>query len=195
MKTSPNDWLSWDEKEVLPFTGGIRFHLRTVEPITVTNEFGLLLAYGTGQQEIAVTGTGECHFQCDGAIWLRPSSRVQERLKASTEIFTTLDRPAPMSPEMQAIQRMMRRNEIERERDRQEMEKRFADRQFIDVGSQPSNDVGKAPPKETEKVRTDAATSSVGAEKQSEPSSGNNAPPNGEPAGASAGDDSEPPDS
>lgn len=195
MKTSPDDWLSWDEKEVLPFEGGIHFHLRTVEPITVTNEFGLLLAYGTGQQEIFVTGQGECHFQCDGAIWLRPSSRVQERMKVSTEIFTTLDRPAPMSPEMQAIHRMMRRNEIERERDRQEMERRFADRQLIDVGSQPSNDVVKTPTKEKKKVRTDAASSSVGSEEQSEPPSGKDAATDGSPAVETSGNDSEPSDS
>jgi len=194
MKTSPNDWLSWDEKELLPFTGGIHFHLRTVEPITVTNEFGLVLGHGTGEQEIAVTGDGECHFQCNGAIWLRPSSRVQERLKASTEIFTTLDRPAPMSPEMQAIHRMMRRNEMERERDRQEMEKRFADRQLIDVGSQPASDVGKAQTDQKKKVRKDATGSSVGTTEQSEPPSGEDAAPTGKHEDATIGDDSQPPD-
>jgi len=156
MKTSPSDWVQWDEKEVLPFDGGISFHVRTETPCVIKNEFGLILGFGTGQQEVAVTGKGEITFKCKSDIWLRPSSRVQERLQASPEIFTTLDRPAPMSPEMQAIHRMMRRNELEREKDRQEMEKRFADRSREDTRSEPSKDARKASTKEKDEVLEDS---------------------------------------
>ena len=44
--------------------------------------------------------------------------------KTSTEKFTTLDRPAPLSPEMQAIQRMMRGNQLERDKFYADMERR-----------------------------------------------------------------------
>jgi len=128
MKTSPSDWLCWDQSEPLPFKGGVSFTVRTTKPLSCTNEDGLPLAFGNGEQEISVTGDGEITFKCPSVVWLRPSTRVQERLQRSTEVFTSLDRPAPMSPEMIAIQRMMRKNEIDRERDRQEMEKRFVNR-------------------------------------------------------------------
>jgi len=171
MKTSPQDWVQWDDKEVLPYEGGISFHIRTENPCVVKNEFGLILGFGTGQQEIAVTGKGEITFKCKGDIWLRPSSRVQERLQASAEIFTSLDRPSPMSPEMQAIHRMMRRNEIERERDRQEMEKRFANRSREDARSESKKHSSKVPSKETEAVREDTKRSAVSSEdKEPDPS-------------------------
>jgi len=169
MKTSPSDWVLWDEKEVLPFDGGISFHVRTSTPLVVINEFGLILGFGIGQQEIAVTGKGEITFDCDSDIWLRPSSRVQERIQASSEIFTTLDRPSPLSPEMQAIHRMMRRNEIEREKDRQDMEKRFADRFREDARPKPSVDAQKTPAKKKEKVRDDATDGGVDPENKTPP--------------------------
>ena len=177
MKTSPQDWVQWDEKEVLPYEGGISFHIRTENPCVVKNEYGLILGFGTGQQEIAVTGTGEITFKCKGDIWLRPSSRVQERLQASPEIFTSLDRPSPLSPEMQAIHRMMRRNEIEREKDRQEMEKRFAYRSREDAGPKPKEDAPKAPAKKKAKIRGDSGDGGVGAEDEELEASGDAAAP------------------
>ena len=178
MKTSPSDWVRWDEKEVLPFNGGISFHVRTSTPLVVINEFGLILGFGIGQQEIAVTGKGEITFDCDSDIWLRPSSRVQERLQASPEIFTTLDRPSPMSPEMQAIHRMMRRNEIERERDRQEMEKRFADRSRDDARPKSSEPATEASAKKKEAVRENPERSDISLEDK-KPASGEDAETSG----------------
>jgi len=192
MRTSPQDWVQWDEKEVLPFEGGISFHLRTATPCLVTNEFGLILGYDLGQQEILVTGKGEVRFQCETEIWLRPSSRVQERIQASTEIFTSLDRPSPLTPEMQAIHRMMRRNEIERERDRQEMEKRFADRTRNDDRPEPRKALEKTSANEKEKVRDDAAGGGVDPENK-EPDTGKDASASGvserKPAGDKSGDE------
>jgi len=171
MKTSPQDWVQWDQNEVLPFEGGTSFHIRTENPCVIKNEVGLILGLGSGHQEIAVTGQGEITFKCKGDIWLRPSSRVQERLQASPEIFTSLDRPSPLSPEMQAIHRMMRRNEIERERDRQEMEKRFADRSRENARSEPSRTSKKASASETETVLEDVDGSAVSSENEEPESS------------------------
>lgn len=159
MKTSPSDWVQWEQDEVLPFEGGISFHVRTETPCLITNEFGLILGYGQGQQEVAVTGKGEISFTCETDIWLRPSSRVQERLQSSPEIFTSLDRPSPLSPEMQAIHRMMRRNEIDRETDRREMEKRFADRSREYNRPKPETDAQETPATEKKKVGVDTGAS------------------------------------
>lgn len=67
----------------------------------------------------AQVAKGEC-FVVDPA-------RVQSAEKTSEEVFTSLDRPAPMSPEMLRIHQLQRKNEIERERMRAEMEKRIND--------------------------------------------------------------------
>jgi len=164
MKTVPQNWVQWDQNEVLPFTGGISFTMRTAKECIVRDIHGLILGMGKGEQEIHVTGDGECIFECETDIWVMPSTRVQERLQRSTEIFTSLDRPAPMSPEMLAIERMMRKNEIERERDRQEMEKRFADRQRTDVRSEPEDDVDKTPASKKKAVRKNTERSSDNSE-------------------------------
>ncbi|AXL15499.1 hypothetical protein [Microviridae sp.] len=52
----------------------------------------------------------------------RPIQGLSERV--SLEKFTTLDRPSPLSPEMAAIHRLARKNELEREAQRNEMERR-----------------------------------------------------------------------
>jgi len=166
MRTSPSDWVEWDKNEVLPFDGGISFQIRTIKPCTIKNEFGLILGFGTGQQEIVVTGQGEITFSCASDVWLRPSSRVQERLQKSTEIFTSLDRPSPLTPEMQAIHRMMRRNEIDRENDRREMEKRFADRSRENPRSEPRTVAPDASPAKKETVRGELVSSGVDPENE-----------------------------
>jgi len=194
MKTSPSDWVEWDKNEVLPFDGGISFQLRTVKPCVVKNEFGLILGFGTGHQEIVVTGQGEITFSCPSDIWLRPSSRVQERLQKSTEIFTSLDRPSPLTPEMQAIHRMMRRNEIDRLRDREEMEKRFADRSRENARSEPSGDAPKASATETEEVLENVERSDISTQDK-QPKAGNDAQADRVPRKASSSDTSSTADS
>jgi len=174
MKTTPSDWLQWDIKEALPFTGGVSFHARTIKPLVITDEQGLIVGFGTGEQFVSITGEGELRFDCSSPVWIRPASRVQERLKSSEEIFTSLDRPAPLSPEMAAIQRMMRRNEMERERDRQEMERRFAyaDRSVPDTGPELEKPSQEVPASEKETVGGDTEPSSADSEDVEEPETG-----------------------
>jgi len=165
MRTNPADWVRWDTKEMLPFNGGISFHIRTNQPCTVLNEDGLILAYGEGEQYIHVTGSGAIDFYCDGAVFLKPSSRVQERVAQSEQVFTTLDRPAPLSPEMQAISMMMRRNELERERDRKTMETRLADQSRLIAASKRVEPAQAPSANKAEDVRQNAGASSPNAEK------------------------------
>lgn len=75
----------------------------------------ILLGYGSEPFEIQMY---PCFFRvaCEGDVWIAPNNIEQSMFKVSDEVFTTLDRPAPLSPEMLAIQRMIRHNELERER-------------------------------------------------------------------------------
>ncbi|AXL15634.1 hypothetical protein [Microviridae sp.] len=126
MRVNISDWILWSAAEELPFVGSISLHVRTATECIVETSQGLPVAVGRGEQYIEVSGRGELVFACKTEIFIKPASRVQDRLKASDEVFTSYDRPAPLTPEMAAIQRMMRKNEIERERDRQAMETRLA---------------------------------------------------------------------
>lgn len=125
MKTNPSDWIEWDKNEALPFDGRVSVTVRSETPVVVKTSYGLVVGAGEYECESEVTGDGELMFYSDSPVFIKPSSRVQDRLQTSDEVFTSLDRPAPLTPEMLAIQRMLRRNEIQREADRQEMEQRY----------------------------------------------------------------------
>lgn len=74
--------------------------------------------------EISVDITEEVELVAsEGVFFYRFSARDQTRYRTSDEKFTSLDRPAPLSPEMLAIERLMRRNSIEREKDRANIER------------------------------------------------------------------------
>lgn len=47
-------------------------------------------------------------------VWVSGFSKQKTAYKVSDRVFTSLDRPPPMSPEMRAVQEIQRRNEIER---------------------------------------------------------------------------------
>jgi len=175
MKTVPDQWILWDTKEPLPYSGGVSFSIRTVQPIFCTDEMGLPLAFGTGEQEVHVSGDGVIHFECESEIWLRPSSRVQKRLQMSSVIFTTTDRPAPLTPEMAAIHRMMRKNEIDRQRDRDDMEKRLAyrEKRAVEKTTETTASEVSAPAPKT--VRKKPVRSGSDTEKQGKPEPGKDA--------------------
>lgn len=64
-------------------------------------------------------------IQTEGDFWWFDKAIVQTVQRPSDEVYTSLDRPAPLSPEMLAIERMTRKNEIERENMRAEFERRL----------------------------------------------------------------------
>ncbi len=51
----------------------------------------------------------------EGEVYVSDNLINQQMLKVHDEVFTSLDRPSPMSPEMLAIARMERQNELQRE--------------------------------------------------------------------------------
>lgn len=80
-----------------------------------------LVGYGDQPFEVPMRA-GHWRVECEKRAWVIPPQAMQTVFTESDETYTTLDRPAALSPEMAAISRMMRANEIERERTRLQME-------------------------------------------------------------------------
>lgn len=74
-----------------------------------------LVKIGIGEFEVKLPRGAFVRFESEGRVWIKLTARAQDREKASNEVFTSLDRPAPMSPEMQMMMRFQRQNEIARQ--------------------------------------------------------------------------------
>ena len=85
-------------------------------------ETEVLAGYGDTPFEIEML-PGSFRVACEQRAFIKSGSVQQASFKATDEVFTSLDRPSPLSPEMLAIQRMSRANEIERERLRTRIER------------------------------------------------------------------------
>jgi len=57
-------------------------------------------------------------------VWVSGFSKQKTAYKVSDRVFTSLDRPPPMSPEMRAVYEIQRRNEIERAKMWDKMERK-----------------------------------------------------------------------
>lgn len=57
----------------------------------------------------------------EGRVWAQYHAIDQQSYRQSDEVFTTLDRPPALSPEMRAVMELVRRNEIERDHIRSEI--------------------------------------------------------------------------
>jgi len=166
MKTNPSEWIEWDQSEPLPFEAGVTLEVRSITPVTVTTAHGLLVGAGDCSCACVVTGDGELTFKSDSPVFIKPSARVQDRIAQSEEVFTSLDRPAPLTPEMLAISRMLRQNEIQRENDRRKMEKLYADRSASLAANQSGKPAKEKSPGKKEAVREDASGGDDDAEMQ-----------------------------
>lgn len=105
-----------------------------------------------GDAEISVSLYEDCEIVCEGAdVWYKPPAFDQTAYKTSDVSFASLDRPAPLSPEMAAIERMMRRNALDRERDLARMERLINANQRVHSERQNSRTV----PQDTETEEPD----------------------------------------
>ncbi|AXL15494.1 hypothetical protein [Microviridae sp.] len=102
-----------------------RTRMRCSAPCSVYEQLAdgdeVLVAHFEGETRAAITGEAvrvetEGHFQFFDPVI------DQTAYRTSDDVFTSLDRPQPLSPEMLAVQQLMRRNEIERDFMRQQME-------------------------------------------------------------------------
>ena len=107
-------------------------------------DFEFLLGGGAIEYEVNAFG-GFLRVVSSGRVWVDFHVADQRVERLDQAIFTTLDRPAPLSPEMAAIQRIMRRNEIDRERDRQAMLEFMNERDLRESQVVDSNDDADVP--------------------------------------------------
>jgi len=123
----------WKDKEKCYFEGTQNITLRAEEmariysSATKTFKNEVLVAMGEGEFDLKVRANRYYRFQSEGRVWLGIEIRDQT-VEQSEETFTTLDRPSALSPEMRAIHELTKRNELERELDRQKMERSFNER-------------------------------------------------------------------
>lgn len=80
----------------------------------------ILVGYGLAPFEVEMPA-GHFTVASTDRVWISHMGVSQLTVATSDEVFTTLDRPAPLSPEMAAIQRLIRQNSIEREEIRERM--------------------------------------------------------------------------
>ena len=127
-----------------------------------------MLGGGSIQFEI-MAGPGFVRFETEGRIWIDNNCADQLITKTTEEVFTSLDRPSPLTPEMAAIHRMMRQNEIAREHDRAQMMKELHDA-FGDRWNERQSEVLEAldDPNAAPKVRQDAVPGTPDAEGHSD---------------------------
>jgi len=179
MKTNPKEWILWDQSELLPYEAGVTLEVRSETPVTVTTTDGLLVGAGEYSCACEVTGDGKLTFKSESEVFIKPSARVQDRIAQSEETFTSLDRPAPLTPEMLAISRMLRQNEIQRERDRERMEKLYVDRSATAVRRKSETSSKAETSGKKEAVREDASRSDTDAEMPSDDRGGEDAETDG----------------
>lgn len=105
------------------------FYVRAPQPCEVyayatddDDDAGYLAGYGSEPFEMELQA-GFFEVLSPGPVYLATDAKEQPAYLASDEVFTTLDRPAPMSPEMQAIMRLQKMNERDRERTRAQIER------------------------------------------------------------------------
>lgn len=100
-------------------------HFRSLVPMAVywsPEPEGDEVLAGHGTSVVVEMPPGYWKVAAEDDVYVMSKVRNQETYRVSDEKFTTLDRPPPLSPEMAAIQRLSRLNEIERERMRKEFE-------------------------------------------------------------------------
>lgn len=97
---------------ILTPTGGV---------IATVDEDGMVAPVSVGLEHRLTVSDTAIEIATDGPVW-RVEHAVQQVREQEEVKYTTYDRPAALSPEMQAIHRMAKSNEIEREKLRQRLE-------------------------------------------------------------------------
>ena len=151
-------WQKVDEEFILE--GINTFHLRSDKAATVywmrENKDEIPVCYANHEETIVClprdNSTRLFRIEAPKAakvfIYYKKLPAIHQRV--ITEKFTTLDRPTPLSPEMQAVRRMMRQNELERERLRHDMAR---ERQTI--LEHVNTNALQIPPSTTQEIRSD----------------------------------------
>lgn len=134
-------WSGLPSDHVLSFEGPKSFYIRVENDtrcyFASDSDFAdeLLIGLGVGEMELHLPHAGFLRFETEGRLWLHDNSRAKPRVQTSERVFTTLDRPAQMSPELLALTRLIQRNERARQNDRMEFQNRLESVRLAAQGS------------------------------------------------------------
>ena len=125
-----------------------------------------------GEDTFLCSFTGDCEVVIDRPhtvllqvvsetrVWVSGFSKQRTAFKVSDRVFTSLDRPPPMSPEMRALHEIQKRNEIERQKMWNEMERKVDAIRARPLSERSSGTLtSEIPSDKKEQVRKDAARS------------------------------------
>lgn len=141
---------------ILTPTGGV---LATID------EDGIAHCVSVGMEHRVTVSDTAIEIATDGPVW-RVDNALQQHREQGDEKYTTYDRPAALSPEMQAIQRMAKQNEIERDKLRKRLE--TYEQRTVEPPMAPKKD----PPPEGEPSKPSEATPSKPESDGDKPSDG-----------------------
>lgn len=136
------EWTEWNVKDQLhSHENVIKLMFRAEQAAFVygsvdgTFDDEMLLATFVGDGEVTWTQSrAYVRVSSKGRVWFKTFSQMQTLHRMSDTKYTTLDRPAALSPEMQAVMRMLKHNENEREklRNEQQRHRQYVDQRFGD---------------------------------------------------------------
>lgn len=127
------EWSLWEPKTELQFFNKLKIMFRSEQPLGI---YGCPTSKYKREDEIllGISDNGEIEvlWDCsygliraisDGRVWFKTFQVTHPVERADDTIYTSLERPPSLSPEMQAVMRMVKQNEIEREKQREENRK------------------------------------------------------------------------
>lgn len=125
---SPDQFRPWPKTTALPIPGHqniiVRSEAREMVYWAPTKKSKRPILAGGGLEEFELTVNGGFLFhRAEHGMWFYDKSKDQKTVRISDETFTSLDKPAPMSPEMMAIHRLQKRNEMAREQQMRQIER------------------------------------------------------------------------
>lgn len=162
-----------------------RVNVRCTERCAVyqaANEQGddaVLVAMFEGAATLRITQP-YVRIDTEGDFWWQDRTIDQTVERSSDVVYTSLDRPSPLSPEMLAIQQMVKRNQIERDQTLEQMQR------LHDATLQLRNGAA-TPPKVSKKQADDSSHSKTGEKGAPSPDGAADSEPDGTPTGGKSG--------
>mgnify|MGYP000101674966 CR=1 FL=1 len=164
------EWSVWKSDKNLHFTNKVKIMIRAEMPLHVygspDNKFKgeILLGYTEiGEMEVLADRSLYVRLHTEGRAWFKTFEVCHPTLRTSDTVYTSLERPSNLSPEMQAIMRMVRKNEIEREQQREQNARIQDDLRRITAAniSRQSRAQNEAAAKETKPLQSEDVAGSV----------------------------------
>lgn len=157
-------WSLWKNDKNLQCVGKVKIMFRAEQPLAVygarTSNFKNELLLGFAENgEIETLWDQHNAFvrvASEGRVWFKTFESVHAVERTSDTRYTSNERPSALSPEMQAIMRMVKRNELEREYQRSQNQRIQEDLRRI-ASSDRKDQGGASEPAPAKEAKKDAS--------------------------------------